>query len=49
MFVFQPSGEHVASLSLTSSGGIQYPLGITTDEDGFVYVCDCVSGTVTVF
>ena len=40
VYVFQPSGDHVASLSLASSGGIQYPAGIAIDEDGFVYVCD---------
>ena len=52
MYVFQPSGEHVASLSLrslASSGGIQ-PVGIAIDDDGFVYVCDYnVNGTITVF
>ena len=47
--VFQPSGEHVASLSLASSGGIQCPAGIAIDDDGFVYVCDWVIGTVAVF
>ena len=30
VYVFQPSGEHVASLSLASSGGIQFPVGIAT-------------------
>ena len=55
VYVFQPSGEHVASLSLAlslaSSGGIHNPAGIAIDDDGFVYVCDydCVIGTVTVF
>ena len=49
VYVFQPSGEHVASLSLASSGGIQYPAGIAIDDDGFVYVCACLIGTVTVF
>ena len=47
--VFQPSGEHVASLSLASSGGIKHPAGIAIDDDGFVYVCDSLIGTVTVF
>ena len=36
VYVFQPSGEHVTSLSLASSG---HPAGIAIDEDGFVYVC----------
>ena len=51
VYVFQPSGELVASHSLASSGGIQYPAGIAIDDDGFVYVCDCWinMGTVTVF
>ena len=49
VYVFQPSGEHVASLSLASSGGIQYPAGIAIDENGFVYVCEFLIGTVTVF
>ena len=40
VYVFQPSGEHVASLSLASSGGFTCPAGIAIDEDGFVYVCD---------
>ena len=40
VYVFKPSGEHVASLSLASSGGVKYPAGIAIDEDGFVYVCD---------
>ena len=49
VYVFQPSGEHVASLSPASSGGIQCPAGIAIDDDGFVYVCDFRIGTVTVF
>ena len=49
MYVFQPSGEHVASLSAASSGGIQYTAGIAIDDDGFVYVCGFRIGTVTVF
>ena len=49
VYVFQPSGEHVASLSLASSGGIKSPAGIAIDDDGFVYVCDLFFGTVTVF
>ena len=49
VYVFQPSGEHVASLSVASSGGIKHPVGIAIDDDGFVYVCDCMIDTVTVF
>ena len=44
VYVFKPSGEHVASLSLVSSGTMQRPAGIAIDEDGFVYVCDYSSG-----
>ena len=40
VYVFQPSGEHVASLGLVSSGVMEYPAGIAIDEDGFVYVCN---------
>ena len=40
VYVFKPSGEHVASLGLVSSGVMQHPTGIAIDEDGFVYVCD---------
>ena len=40
VYVFKPSGEHVASLGLVSSGVMQQPAGIAIDEDGFVYVCD---------
>ena len=40
VYVFKPSGEHVASLGLVSSGVMQSPAGIAIDEDGFVYVCD---------
>ena len=49
VYVFQPSGEHVASLSLARSGGIQFPAGIAIDEDGFVYVCDHNFTIITVF
>ena len=61
MYVFQPSGEHVASLSLASSGehvaslslpssgGAKHPAGIAIDDDGFMYVCDCHVGTIIVF
>ena len=50
VYVFHSSGEHVASLSLASSGGIKCPAGMATDDDGFVYVCDCLSnGIIAVF
>ena len=51
VYVFKPSGEHVAFLDLVSSGVMQYPAGIAIDEDGFVYVCDfyCGKNRVVVF
>ena len=44
VYVFKPSGEHVATLG-QGSGGVRMvcPAGIAIDEDGFVYVCDCDS------
>ena len=42
VYVFKPSGEHVASLGLASSGVMQHPAGIAIDEDGFVYVCEVI-------
>ena len=46
VYIFQPSGEHVASLSLAS----KWPVGIAVDKDGFVYVCNCnINATITVF
>ena len=40
VWVFKPSGEHVATLGQTSSGMVMgIPVGIAIDEDGFVYVC----------
>ena len=49
--VCQPSGEHVASLTVISRAvdGIQHPIGTAVNEDGFVYVCDYIMGTVAVF
>ena len=51
MYVFTPSGQHVASFGLASSGvSMVDPAGIVIDEDGFVYVCDYGgSGKVVVF
>ena len=40
VYVFKPSGEHVATLGQASSVvGMVCPVGIAIDEDGFVYVC----------
>ena len=50
VYVFKPSGEHVATLGQASSGvGMVYPVGIAIDEDGFVYVCDYGMNVVVVF
>ena len=41
VYVFKPSGEHVATLDQASGGvRVRWPTGIAIDEDGFVYVCD---------
>ena len=46
VYVFQPSGELVASFGLACSGpgGVEWPRGIAIDDDGFVYVCDYAVG-----
>ena len=52
VYVFKPSGEHVATLGQASSGvRMGWPVGIAIDEDGFVYVCDwaCHKNVVVVF
>ena len=46
VYVFQPSGECVSHVAI--GGVIQYPAGVTVDEDGFVYVCLFISGKVIV-
>ena len=45
VYVFNPSGECVGHVS---SDVIMHPTGVTVDEDGFVYVCDCISDNVVV-
>ena len=45
VYVFNPSGECVGHVS---SDVIRCPAGVTVDEDGFVYVCDCDSDNVVV-
>ena len=50
VYVFKPSGEYVTRFGLRSDNMIHNPMGITIDEDGFVYVCDNSSpGYVWVF
>ena len=39
--VFYTSGEFITSFGMEGSGGkLSNPLGITIDQDGFLYVCD---------
>ena len=45
VYVFNPSGECVGHVG---SDVIVRPPGVTVDEDGFVYVCDCNSDSVVV-
>lgn len=40
VYVFRTSGEFVTSFGQASNNVMEHPLGITIDEDGFVYVCD---------
>ena len=50
VYVFTPSGEHVACFGLASSGVLMVnPAGIVIDEDGFVYVCGFDSYNIVVF
>ena len=49
VYVFKPSGEHVASLGLASSGVMEHPAGIAIDDDGFVYVCNFHGKNCVVF
>ena len=44
VYIFKPSGECVGHV--VSSKVICYPAGVTVDEDGFVYVCGCLSHNV---
>ena len=45
VYVFNPSGECVGHVS---SDVITNPVGVTVNEDGFVYVCGCHSSNVVV-
>ena len=40
VYVFTTSGELITSFGLASNKIMEHPVGITIDEDGFVYVCD---------
>lgn len=40
VYVFKTSGEFVASFGLSTYDIMEHPVGVTIDEDGFVYVCD---------
>ena len=53
--VFNPSGDIVASFGMRDDnpwsgwGGLQNPVGITIDEDGFIYVCNTNCQEIVVF
>ena len=48
--MFDCNGEHITSFGLKKSGFMQSPAGIVIDDDGFVYVCDCIiKGRLYVF
>jgi tripartite motif-containing protein 2/3/tripartite motif-containing protein 71 len=50
VFVFDRNGKYITSYGLKKSGFMSNPAGILIDEDGFVYVCDCIEdGKVYVF
>ena len=50
VYVFDHDSELVTSIGLRKSGLMQDPAGLVIDDDGFVYVCDCVAdGKVYVF
>ena len=48
--VFYTSGEFITSFGRRGSGGeLSQPRGITIDQDGFLYVCDCGNNRIQVF
>ena len=48
--IFQTSGAFITSFGRWDGGGdLQYPNGITTDQDGFLYVCDTHNNRIQVF
>ena len=47
---FHTSGAFITSFGRRDSGGeLQYPRGITTDQDGFLYVCNTGNYRIQVF
>ena len=49
VYVFRTSGEFVTSFGRASDNIMEHPVGITIDEDGFVYVCDHKSVNKKIF
>ena len=49
VLVFTTSGEFITSFGKHGNGEFSSPVGITTDEDGFVYVCDYSNHRIQVF
>ena len=47
VYIFTSSGECVSHI-VSRYVGIIDPTGVTVDEDGFVYVCGCMSGNVVI-
>ena len=47
--VFTTSGEFITSFGNRGGEEGGYPSGITTDEDGYVYVCDTIKNCIQVF
>ena len=48
--VFTTSGEFITSFgNCGGSGNPDYLVGITTDEDGYVYICDTINHRIQVF
>ena len=53
--VFHPGGDMVTMFGLHEDwlgcgrGGLRRPVGITVDEDGFIYVCNTQSNEIVVF
>ena len=49
VYVFKPTGEYVASFGHAKYNIMEHPVGITIDEDGFVYICDHKTNNKKIF
>ena len=49
--VFYTSGEFITPFGRRGSGegNLNYPHGVTIDQDGFLYVCDSENNCIKVF